>query len=332
MPTRGMERWLTQRMSTRLGASAGRADGVCANIDYPFPRSLVGDALAAATGIDPDSDPWVPERLVWPLLRVVDRDLDEPWLASLPDAPVRRGGRRARGPPVRDRPAPRRALRPLRAAPAGDDPGVGDRRGQRRRRPGAAADGVWQAELWRRLRTAIGRPSPAERLDAACARLTEEPGIVELPDRLSLFCLTRLPGSYLRVLDALAPAREVHLFVLHPSPALWARLAERTESGHSPAHRSDGGRCRRTACSRAGARTPGSSSSCSRRTAAAPTITTRSPTRARRCSSGFRPGSGPTPHRPGRRCPPTRTRGRSCAAMTTASRSTPATAAPVRSR
>ncbi|MGZ6617658.1 MAG: exodeoxyribonuclease V subunit gamma, partial [Solirubrobacteraceae bacterium] len=83
VPTRGMERWLTQRMSTRLGASAGRADGVCANVAYPFPRSLVGDALAAATGIDPDGDPWVPERLVWPLLRVVDRDLDEPWLTSL---------------------------------------------------------------------------------------------------------------------------------------------------------------------------------------------------------------------------------------------------------
>ena len=31
-------------------------------------------------------------------------------------------------------------------------------------------DGVWQAELWRRLRARIGRPSPAERLEHARAR------------------------------------------------------------------------------------------------------------------------------------------------------------------
>ncbi|MDQ3849564.1 MAG: exodeoxyribonuclease V subunit gamma [Actinomycetota bacterium] len=62
VPTRGMERWLTQRMSARLDASEGRADGVCANIAFPSPRRLVGDAVAAASGIAPDADPWLPER------------------------------------------------------------------------------------------------------------------------------------------------------------------------------------------------------------------------------------------------------------------------------
>ena len=32
VPTRGMERWLTQRLSVRLGATQGRTDGVCANV------------------------------------------------------------------------------------------------------------------------------------------------------------------------------------------------------------------------------------------------------------------------------------------------------------
>ena len=36
VPTRGMERWLTQRMSTCFGASPGRGDGVCANVEFPF--------------------------------------------------------------------------------------------------------------------------------------------------------------------------------------------------------------------------------------------------------------------------------------------------------
>src|SRR4051794_41972608 len=67
-----MERWLTQRMAAVLGASAGRADGICANVDFPFPRRLIGGALAAASGIDPKTDPWLPERLVWPLLEIVE--------------------------------------------------------------------------------------------------------------------------------------------------------------------------------------------------------------------------------------------------------------------
>ena len=57
VPTRGMERWLTQRLSGRLGATPGGSDGVCANVEFPSPRRLVGDAIAAASGIDPDEDP-----------------------------------------------------------------------------------------------------------------------------------------------------------------------------------------------------------------------------------------------------------------------------------
>src|SRR5215203_2159298 len=83
VPTRGMERWLTQRLSARLGVSPGRGDGVCANVEFPFPRRLVGDAVAAASGVDPDEDPWLPERALWTLLEVVDECLAEPWLHGL---------------------------------------------------------------------------------------------------------------------------------------------------------------------------------------------------------------------------------------------------------
>src|SRR5215210_71679 len=71
VPTRGMERWLTQRLSEGLGATPGRADGVCANVEFPSPRRLVAGAVAAASGLDPDHDPWLPERSVWALLEVV---------------------------------------------------------------------------------------------------------------------------------------------------------------------------------------------------------------------------------------------------------------------
>ena len=68
VPTRGIERWLTQRLSNVLGSSgAGRGDGICANLHFPFPGRLVGAALQSVTGIDPAADPWRPERAVWPL-------------------------------------------------------------------------------------------------------------------------------------------------------------------------------------------------------------------------------------------------------------------------
>lgn len=218
VPTRGMERWLTQRMSARLGASVGRADGICANVAFPSPRRLVGDAVAAATGVDPDTDPWLPERAVWPLLEVVEAHLREPWLVTLAThlgAGEDDGVRRAR------RFGTVRHVAELYERYALHRPGLV------RAWTEGASDAEWQAALWRRLRSRIGTASPAERIADACAALRAQPGLVDLPERVSLFGLTRLPAAQLDVLAALAAHRDVHLFLLHPSPALWARVAER---------------------------------------------------------------------------------------------------------
>ena len=76
-------------------------------------------------------------------------------------------------------------------------------------------------------------PSPAERFEAASVRLAAEPDLLELPARLSVFGLTRLPSSYLRVLEAIGAARDVHLFLLHPSGALWEKV--QAAEPHPPA-------------------------------------------------------------------------------------------------
>jgi exodeoxyribonuclease V gamma subunit len=185
--------------------------------------------VAVASGIDADADPWLPERAVWPLLEVVDGCLAEPWLRTLsahlggpqPGAdPARRARRLAtlrHLAELFDRYALHRPEM-LRAWAAGrDDDGTG--------RTLASAH-TWQPELWRRLRARIGVPDIAARVDGACERLREQPELVDLPPRLAIFGLTRLPAGQLQVLRALAEARDVHLFMLHPSPGLWVRIGQ----------------------------------------------------------------------------------------------------------
>jgi exodeoxyribonuclease V gamma subunit len=219
VPTRGIERWLSQRLSSHLGVSPGQHDGVCANIDFPFPGTLVTGALARAAGVDPDADPWAPQRSVWPLIEVVESHFDQPWLRPLAEHMRNSGafGETKRFSSVRhmadlfDRYAVHRPEM-LQLWATGSMGAVDE-------------TGVWQFELWSRLRERIGQPSPAERLLEACTRLRDDAGVLDWPRRLSLFGLTRLPASYLDVIDAIAAGREFHLFLLHPSPVLWDRLA-----------------------------------------------------------------------------------------------------------
>jgi exodeoxyribonuclease V gamma subunit len=234
VPTRGIERWITQRLSAVLGTSPARADGVCANVRFPSPTRLVGDAVATASGVDADTDPWRPERAVWPLIEVVEDCLGEPWLEFLAD---HLGGDPATADPLKRarRFATVRHLADLFDRYATHRPDVVRAWAETR----AAGDLHWQARLWRRLRERIGAPGPAERLEAACARLSADAGAVDLPERISLFGLTRLPAAHRDVLAALAERRDVHLFLLHPSPALWDSVARTIAAGPPVVRRLD---------------------------------------------------------------------------------------------
>jgi exodeoxyribonuclease V gamma subunit len=223
VPARGVERWLAQRLSTVLGAGAA-GDGICSGVEFPPAGRLVADALGAARGTDPREDPWA--NPVWPLLEVIDASLGEPWCTVLAQhlgsgADDHRRGRRWSAA----------------AHLAGLFGSYGAHRPQMLRdwAEGRDTDGCdplppdmrWQAELWRRLRERLG-PSPAERLAADCAVLRAEPARSALPERISIFGPTRLTADALAVLDALAAHRDVHLWLPHPSPELWRRLAGRT--------------------------------------------------------------------------------------------------------
>ncbi|MEZ0577249.1 exodeoxyribonuclease V subunit gamma [Nocardioides sp. MH1] len=223
VPAKGVERWLSQRLSHRLGTAPGRGDGVCAGVDFRSPRSLF--SVVAARG---DDDPWTADALTWPLLQVIDAVVDEPWAATLArhlghgvagdDGELRRGRRFATARRLAALFASYAAQRPSLVADwaAGSDTdGAG---------APVPADLAWQPRLWRRLAEVVPGPDPVRRQAEALERLRADPAAVDLPERVSLFGHTRLAAGDLALLDALGAGREVHLWLPHPSPALWSRL------------------------------------------------------------------------------------------------------------
>ena len=71
------------------------------------------------------------------------------------------------------------------------------------------------------------RPSASRARARACANSPTWPTCRRAS---ALFGLTRLPRGHVDVLEALAAGRDVHLFVLHPSPALWEKVAGRPKA------------------------------------------------------------------------------------------------------
>jgi exodeoxyribonuclease V gamma subunit len=174
VPARGVERWLSQRLSHRLGTSPGGGDGVCAAVEFRFPRSLVAELTGTR-----DEDPWAPDALAWPLLSVLDRCLDEPWAATL----ARHLGHRDTGDEAEFRRGRRyavaRRLAGLFASYAAQRPQLLEDWSAGRATDGLGgeldADLSWQPPLWRALTEAVGAPVPAARHAAALARLRAGP-------------------------------------------------------------------------------------------------------------------------------------------------------------
>ena len=241
VPARGIERWLSQRLSHHLGAQHGD-DGVCAAVDFRTPRSLV----AELTGVG-DEDPWSPDVLVWSVLNVLDAHAGEEWCATL-DAHLGRDIEGEEGELRRGRRyAVARRLAGLFASYATQRPTLlaawADGRDEDGNGRTIAADLTWQPELWRHLLAAAGSPSPADRHQTVVRALGAGEGAEALPPRLSLFGHTRIAVTEAELLGALGSHREVHVWLPHPSAAQWDALADlagavprRDDTSHQRVH------------------------------------------------------------------------------------------------
>ncbi|WP_154796297.1 exodeoxyribonuclease V subunit gamma [Occultella kanbiaonis] len=235
VPARGVERWLAQRLSHRLGTGARGGDGVCAGVRFLNPHSLVSLVL----GIERD-DPWHPDQLAWTVLRAVDESLREPWAGALAthlgadgsldetEQGLRRGRRYAVARRLAglfsgyalQRPA---IVTDWRAGGGGD--GLGGT---------LAEDLAWQPYLWRAVLELVDAPPPDVRHAEVLTAVRSGGADLELPGRLSLFGHTRIAASEVEVLGALAEHRDVHLWLPQASPAAWDALRDVVAAGPTP--------------------------------------------------------------------------------------------------
>lgn len=217
VPARGVERWLSQRLSHVLGRGSG-SDGVCAGVTFRSPASLIVELAGTR-----DEDPWSPDAMTWPLLAVIDASLDEPWghtlathlgrFSTTADEKELRLGRRY---------AVARRLAGLFASYARQRPRLlaGWLDGDTAALP---ADLAWQPHLWCGLVEEMRIDPPHIRHAKTVARLRKSS--TDLPARLSLFGYTRLPSTDIELLDALAEHHDLHLWLPHPSADMWTGLA-----------------------------------------------------------------------------------------------------------
>lgn len=234
VPSEGMRRWLYLQLARHLGASGPDAtDGVTANVRSAFPGSLRLQVLQAEVGED---DPWRVETLAWAVLAVADTHPSDPLLDAVNAVPAG-GSRYARARRVADLFDRYHVHRPdmVRLWAMGKD-----------------ADGSakltrlvehhrWQPHLWRLVREHLATPSPPERMPDLLERLRAGDLPLDLPERLSFFGLSVLPGgsTFTELATAVAAHREVHLFLAEPSSSAASAVGAKAVGGDGPRGRAE---------------------------------------------------------------------------------------------
>ncbi len=220
----GMERWLAQ--------SIARRHGVCANIEFVFPRELL-DRVFRSLPEDraaPTNPAWEKSRLVWSVARLLAEHREDPDFAPLarhldaPDGDWRLLQLARQISDLIDRTITFRPEWIERWCATTEAPLDRDERWQARL-VRALSDRLGPGHLADRSRRflAIAASTDAGRLEAGLAR--------QLPDRVEIFAVSTLPPLMLSVIDGLARLRDVHLSVLSPSESYWADLWREVRDG-----------------------------------------------------------------------------------------------------
>ena len=219
--------WPTSRW---LGEQLAKANGISANVRFPFPGSRFRQLVRSILDLDPNTeDPWRAERLVWSVLKVLPQLLEHSTAESLKlwwEQHASDAGRLNR-----DHWQLARSL-----ADALDDyalyrpqelnqwiEGHGDADLPEHLR--------WQPQLVRALATLLPCDPFGLQVQKAVQRLREG-GVSasDLPPRLRLFGISNLAPVQVELLQGLSGLIAIELYLLTPCPDLWQRSEQRRQT------------------------------------------------------------------------------------------------------
>ena len=208
--SRGMERWICLELA--------RKNGICANMDFPFPGRFTAEAFYALVPEAPRQEAaYEPGRMTWDIMRLLP-----PLLAEGPFESLRRY--------LGDGDADVRLLQlASRIATTFDHYLV--------YRPDlllgweAGKESHWQALLWRALAGSKDARHPAALLDAFLRIIRSgKADRTALPERVSVFGISALPPFHIHVLAALAGLMDVNLFLMNPCMEYWGDVLSKREA------------------------------------------------------------------------------------------------------
>ncbi len=212
--SKGMQRWLAMELAKRYG--------VWANCAYPFPNKFVWDIFARGLADTPGSDPFEPAKMLWRIMRLVDRLIDQPEFAEI------------KGYLLGSNPGLKRYQLAGKIADTFDQYTLF--RGDLLANWEAGAGGDWQAVLWRAL-VAESDGCHRGRVQAEfLAKLAA--GKIDnslLPGRITVFGISYLPAFHLQVLAGIAAFTEVNLFIMSPCQEYWGDILPGRVAARLPA-------------------------------------------------------------------------------------------------
>ena len=206
--SRGMERWVSMELA--------RHNGICANIQFPFPNHFVYRIFREVIPEVQEESPFDPDILAWKVMQILPSCLEGKGFESL------------RGYLKGDQTGLKRFQLSSRIADLFDQYLIF--------RPemilswDKGAENHWQAVLWRELvrgNENKHRAALQKRFLEAIQKSADK--LQDLPERVAVFGISALPPFHMQVLSAISRYIEVNLFLMNPCREYWADIVSGRE-------------------------------------------------------------------------------------------------------
>ncbi len=207
VPTYAMSRWLNLRIAQQ--------QGIAANIGYPQMGEWIWTLAGSVLDDAPRQDPYSKEALDWQVFSLLPGLLEHESFALL--------GRYLKD----DLNGLKRWQLAQRIADAFDRYQL--YRPEKILAWSTGNEHHWQARLWRKIITSRKQAHRLDVLSSVIDRLTDDTLPIKLPERISLFAMSRLPPVFIKFVHALAGRTELILYQHNPTDQYWADLVSEKE-------------------------------------------------------------------------------------------------------